>query len=61
MYATSDAHILVIAPEPAGVSELTALLRSCFSRISFALNAQQGLARCQSLRPDIVLSEYELP
>lgn len=61
MCASSDAHILVIAPEPAGVADLLALLRTSFARISFALDAQQGLARCQSLQPDVVLSEYHLP
>lgn len=49
MHASSDAHILVIAPEPAGVADLLLVLRTSFARISFALDAQQGLARCQSL------------
>lgn len=61
MYVSSEAHILVIAPEPAGVADLLVLLRTSFARISFALDAQQGLARCLSLRPDFVLSEYNLP
>ncbi|MBY6345934.1 response regulator transcription factor [Providencia rettgeri] len=61
MCVSSEAHILVIAPEPAGVADLLVLLRTSFARISFALDAQQGLARCQSLQPDFVLSEYNLP
>ena len=61
MYVSSEAHILVIAPEPAGVADLLVLLRTSFARISFALDAQQGLARCLSLQPDFVLSEYNLP
>lgn len=61
MCISSEAHILVIAPEPAGVADLLVLLRTGFARISFALDAQQGLARCQSLLPDFVLSEYNLP
>lgn len=61
MHASSEAHILLIAPEPAGIADLLALLRASFARISFALNAQQGLARCQFLQPDFVLSEYNLP
>lgn len=61
MRVTSEAHILLIAPEPAGVADLLVLLRTSFARISFALDAQQGLARCQSLQPDFVLSEYNLP
>lgn len=56
MYVSSEAHILFIAPEPAGVADLLVLLRTSFARISFALDAQQGLARCQSLLPDCVLS-----
>lgn len=61
MCVSSEAHILIIAPEPAGVADLLAALRSRFARISFALDGQQGLARCQSLQPDLVLSEYDLP
>ncbi len=61
MCFSSEAHILVIAPEPAGVADLLAALRTSFARISFALDAQQGLARCESLQPDLVLSEYDLP
>ncbi|MCH4224237.1 MAG: helix-turn-helix domain-containing protein [Alcaligenes faecalis] len=61
MHVSSEAHILLIAPEPAGIADLLALLRTSFARISFALDAQQGLARCQSLQPDFVLSEYHLP
>ncbi|CAM5514300.1 helix-turn-helix domain-containing protein [Alcaligenes nematophilus] len=61
MHVSSEAHILFIAPEPAGVADLLVLLRTNFGRISFALDAQQGLARCQSLRPDFILSEYHLP
>lgn len=61
MCVSSEAHILFIAPEPAGVADILVLLRTSFARISFALDAQQGLARCQSLLPDCVLSEYHLP
>lgn len=61
MHVSSDAHILVIAPDPAGVADLLLVLRTSFARISYALDAQQGLARCQSLQPDFVLSEYHLP
>lgn len=61
MHVSSEAHILLIAPELAGIADLLALLRASFARISFALNAQQGLARCQFLQPDFVLSEYNLP
>lgn len=61
MCVSSEAHILFIAPEPAGVADLLVLLRTSFARISFAMDAQQGLARCQSLLPDCVLSEYHLP
>lgn len=61
MYISSETHILVIAPEPADVADLLVLLRTSFARISFALDAQQGFARCLSLQPDFVLSEYNLP
>ncbi|WGQ35927.1 MULTISPECIES: DNA-binding response regulator [Alcaligenes] len=61
MHVSSDAHILFIAPEPFGATDLLVLLRTSFGRVSFALDAQQGLARCLSLRPDFVLSDYHLP
>lgn len=61
MRDSSDTHLLVIAPQPASISNLVSLLRACFSRVSFALGAQQGLVRCQTLMPDLILSVFELP
>ncbi|HRL20591.1 AraC family transcriptional regulator [Alcaligenes sp. SDU_A2] len=61
MCAQPDAHILIIAAEPARIAGLMALLRASSFRVSFALDAQQGLLRCQTLLPHVVLSDYELP